>query len=1168
MDNPYADRLSPREKEEFASVVRDFEKVWRSPVDHSAADLAAVVERFPANGVLHAALRVELAAIDLGQRLAQDRPASVAAYLEALPGLTGDEIAVRYLIARDYLFHLHRDPNRSPEEHARAFPEQGPELLDALRSAQQSFLDGVEQEAVTHGPFSTALPSDGPRLTAEDKIALPEAPGYKVLDELGAGGMGVVYKSIHLPLNRVVALKMIRVAASREDVARFRGEAEAAARLRHPNIVTVYEVGDFASRDGQPRPYLAMEFLEGGSLAQKLAGRPLPPHQAAELLEALARAVQHAHEARVVHRDLKPGNVLFDSTGQPRVADFGLARLLDRDVQQTGSGAVLGTPSYMAPEQASGRSRKAGPAADVYSLGAILYECLTGRPPFTGATVMDVLQQVLADDPIPPHNLAPKTPRDLETITLKCLNKEPERRYGSARELADDLARFLRGARVLAHPPSLGYRLAKFARRYRGPLSVTAAVLLTAVVGVAAAFVQITAALGRETRAREEADGLRVEAEGKEKQALESLAKEQKALADLKQQFSVVARSYSEISDLEFRRGDVPNSLNWLLQAYETAPAGDPLRPTYRTLLAVQGRSGVRLLRHRDLVLTSAFSPDGRLVLTGSSDHTAQLWETATGRPLATLKHEGGVESVAFSPDGQRVLTASEDKTARLWDAPSGKLIAVLRHQGKVKGVAFSPDGRLALTRSADQTARLWESAGGRESATLRHEGDVNAADFSPDGRLVLTASEDKSAKLWETASGKPRATFRHQGGVRTAAFSPDGRLVLTSSSDLTAGLGETDTGKRIVTLKHEGSLLRPLFSPDGRLLLTGAGPNLAQLWEAATGKPVAVLRHDDVIRDAAFSPNGRAVITGSYDRTARVWLAQTGEHYATLRHEGWVTAVAFSPDRRLALTCDGGNLSKLWDVFTGRLLATRRNHGLVFGGRVSFSPDGRLALTWTLGNTALLWDVVGGAQPVAVLRHAGAVSQVAFSPDGRLALTGGQDKIVHVRDAATGRTLARLEHEAVVNRAAFSPNSQLVVTASRDKKARLWETATGKLRATLPHDDQVKDAAFSPDGRVVATGGEDKKARLWDSSTGKLRATLPHGGAVAKTVFSPDGKLVLIRGDTDQSARLQEVASGKLVAALEHKGVVWSVAFSPDSRLVLTGSQDQTAGHGARGDG
>ena len=289
-----------------------------------------------------------------------------------------------------------------------------------------------------------------------------QIPGYEILARLGQGGMGVVYKARQIGLNRLVALKMI-IGGSRarvDHLARFRTEAEAVARLRHPNILQIYDIGEF-----DDIPFVALELLEGGDLDDRLAGTPQPGRPAAELMVTLARAVHAAHQAGILHRDLKPTNILFTDDGVPRITDFGLAKRLDSDSNQTESGQIMGTPSYMAPEQARGHAKAVGPAADVYGLGAILYEMLTGRPPFKGETPMETVRQVVDDEPVPPHRLVPKVARDLETIALKCLSKEPHKRYPSAAALADDLVRHLEGRPIQARPTSAWERSIKWTRR-------------------------------------------------------------------------------------------------------------------------------------------------------------------------------------------------------------------------------------------------------------------------------------------------------------------------------------------------------------------------------------------------------------------------------------------------------------------------------------------------------------------------------------------------------------------------------------------------------------------------------------------------------------------------------------------------------------------------------
>jgi hypothetical protein len=346
----------------------------------------------------------------------------------------------------------------SPGDLCPGRPELVPELERHIEARRQSY-NLVGPDAATS---STVPGESAPERAADRTEPPPSPPGYEVLGELGRGAMGVVYKARQAALNRLVALKMVLSGAhaGAADLARFRTEAAAIARLQHPNIVQIHEVGQ---RSGHH--YIALEFVDGGSLAQKLNGMPLPPQEAAQLVQSLARATHYAHEQGVVHRDLKPANILLTRDGTPKISDFGLAKQLAEDAGQTQSGAVLGTPSYMAPEQAEGQAKVVGPLADVYALGVILYEALTGRPPFRAPSVVETLEQVRSQEPVPPRRLLPRVPRNVETICLKCLEKEPRRRYASAGALAEDLRRFLNEEPILARPPGLVARFALWCRR-------------------------------------------------------------------------------------------------------------------------------------------------------------------------------------------------------------------------------------------------------------------------------------------------------------------------------------------------------------------------------------------------------------------------------------------------------------------------------------------------------------------------------------------------------------------------------------------------------------------------------------------------------------------------------------------------------------------------------
>ena len=434
------------------------------------------------------------------------------------------------------------ETHRSPEDVCQACPELLSEVRDRLRRLREleAQVDSLfPPPGSAKGPFE---PLDGKR---------PEIPGYEVQAMLGRGGMGVVYKARHLRLNRLVALKMLRAGAyaGADERARFQREAEAVAGLHHPNVVEIYDVGG-----DEEFPFFTMELLEGGSLAQALSGTPQPARQAAALLITLAEAVQVAHQAGIVHRDLKPGNILLTGAGTPKIADFGLARHFGGEPTPalTFSGMRLGTPSYMAPEQVRGKARTIGPATDIYALGAILYEMLTGRPPFRADTVTETERQVIFEEPARPSRLNANVPRDLETICLKCLQKDPQRRYAGARDLEDDLHRYLADKPILARPINSLERLAKWA--HRRPASASLVVSAVAMTAIVAGFGlrEWSLAIGRQAQAERVIAALtnvsRLQDEGRFDEARATLAGVATESADLQRQ---VERAQADLKLVE-----------------------------------------------------------------------------------------------------------------------------------------------------------------------------------------------------------------------------------------------------------------------------------------------------------------------------------------------------------------------------------------------------------------------------------------------------------------------------------------------------------------------------------------------------------------------------------------------------------------------------------------
>jgi hypothetical protein len=632
------------------TLARRVESLWqRGKRPDADALLAAADPRTPAEVA-------EALAIDQWHRWHAGQRLPAEDYLARHPAVAADPAAALALVYGEFL--VREDLGETPT--ATEYLERFPGFAAALR---QQF--GFHAAVAAGGGSTTPSVSTGPAQHA----ALPSLPGYELLGELGRGGMGIVYKARDTALNRTVAIKMLLAGtyASEQELARFLGEAEAIARLEHPGIVQIFHIG----RQGE-LPYFVMEFCEGGSLASRIDKQHLPPRKAAEYVEALAKAVAHAHADNVIHRDLKPENVLFATDGTPKVTDFGLAKRLDGAGNRTQSGAIMGTPSYMAPEQAAGEVRRVGPLCDVWAIGGILYRLLGGRPPFEGETPYQTICKVLTEEPTPLERIRNGVPRDLAVICLKCLEKDPAKRYAGAAALAEDLRRWLNDEPIQARPAGRLERTAKWVRRNRGLAAGLTAAAVALLAGTAASTYFAFDAAGQAELARDHAADAEAKANAARESAAIATAKEQEAkdsAADAKAKERAVRRMLGEFSvakgvSLE-EQGDLSGALLWFAEARRRDPDNADAVATARLRLAAYRRYAARptlVQVFDDVIRQPAFSPDGRRVLTAGLSG-ARVWDAATGQPVTPpLAHQGGAPRAAFSPNGRRVVTAGHDE--------------------------------------------------------------------------------------------------------------------------------------------------------------------------------------------------------------------------------------------------------------------------------------------------------------------------------------------------------------------------------------------------------------------------------------------------------------------------------------------------------------------------